>query len=169
MKKHLDTKKHKEAVLQKNLSLKRQQEAEAAGPTQDLSRFASPYPESRLMEPPPHNLFHGARPIDNNWLDEEGNEFVLPQAMMDDQNWSSRRAQDFQRDIDAARSHKAPADELWGPSLDNDDPSSESDESDTAECEMPGLTASNSSESNEFAPYASKTVGNPLFVSDNNT
>ena len=79
--------------------------------------------------------------------------------MTDDQNWSSRRAHDFWRDIDTARSHNAPADKLWSFPLDDDDEFSDSDESNTSECEMPGLT---SSESNEFAPYASKTVSNPL-------
>ena len=144
--------------MQQNLLLKRQKEAEA-GPAQDLSRFASPYPDSQPMQPPPHNLFHSARQIDNNWLDEEGNEFSLPQMMTDDQNWSSRRARDFWRDVDTARSHEVPADELWGFSLDDDD-SSEFNEFDTTECEMPGLAASEF-ESSEFAPYASKTVGNP--------
>jgi len=148
--------------MQQNLSLKRQREAaEAARPAEDLGRFASPYPDSQPMRPPLHNLFHGARPINNNWLDKEGNEFTLPRTMIDDQNWSSGRAQDLWRDVEAARSHKTPADELWGFSLDDD----EDDESnaDMTECDMPGLTALGF-ESDEFAPYASKTVSNPPSV-----
>ena len=78
LKGHLDTKKHRHARMQQNLSLKHQREAAETGPTQDVDRFASPYPDSQPMQPPPHNLFRGARPIDNNWLDEEGNEFNLP-------------------------------------------------------------------------------------------
>ena len=77
--------------------------------------------------------------------------------MVDDRNWSSERAQDFWRDIDAARSDKAPIDDFWGISLDDDDTSSESGEPDAAECEMPGVTISESG-SNKFAPYTSKTV-----------
>lgn len=134
--------------------------AEEAGPAQDLGRFESPYPDSQPIQQPPHNLFHGARPIDNSWLDEEGNEFRLPQVMTDDQNWSSGRARGFWRDVGAARSHRTPVEELWGITLDDDDNDSDSDGSDTTECEMPGLVASDS-ESNEFAPYASKTVRIP--------
>lgn len=143
--------------------LKRQQEAAATGPTQDLSRFATPYPDPQITQLPAHNLFRGARPIDNTWLDEEGNEYELPQMMANDQNCSSRRAQDFWRDVGTARSREAPADKLWGVSPDDDGDSSESDEPDMTECEMPGL-ATSGFESDEFAPYASKTVSNPPSV-----
>ena len=155
MKGHLNTKKHKQAILRKNLSSKRQQEAMASGPTQDIGRFATPYPDPQPNQPPAHNLFRGARSIDNAWLNEEGDEYELPRMMTDDQNWSSHRAQDLWRDVDTARSYRAPADKLWGFPLDDGDNDSESDESDATECEMPGLAASEF-ESEEFAPYASK-------------
>jgi len=59
--------------------------------------------------------------------------------MTEDQNWTSQRAQDFWRDIDAGRTHGVPADDLWGPLPDDDDgSSSESDEDDAGGCEMPG-------------------------------
>jgi len=79
--------------------------------------------------------------------------------MPDDENSASDRAQRFWHDVDAARSHRIPADELWGFSLDDDDDDDESN----AECEMPGLTALEFV-SDEFAPYASKTVSNPPSV-----
>ena len=89
--------------------------------------------------------------------------------MVEDQNWSSRRAQDFRCDIDASRSHEAPADNLWGFSLDDDDDAStESDEDDAEGREMPRLSISES-ESNDFAPYASKTVSSLLLVSEENS
>jgi len=74
--------------------------------------------------------------------------------MADDQNWSSQRAQDFWRDVGTGRSNKAPTDDLWGFSSDDDDSSSDSDE---LGCEMPGFAASES-DSGDFAPYTSKAV-----------
>lgn len=69
---------------------------------------------------------------------------------MMDQNWSSQQARDFRRNVDTARSNKAPADDLWGFLLDDDDDSSfEFNEPDVADCEMPGLTISES-ESNDL-------------------
>ena len=130
-----------------------------AGPVDDVNRFSSPYPDTPPLHPPPQNLFHDARFIDDTWLDEQGNEFRLPSTVMDDQNWVSQRAQDFQHDIDAGRSHKTHMDDLWGSLSDDDDSSSGSDEPDDAEFKMPGLAASGL-ESDEYAPYGSKTVSN---------
>lgn len=76
-------------------------------------------------------------------------------------------AQDFLHDVDAARSNKVPADDLWGFSLD-DDNSSGSDEPNAAEFEMPGFTIPEPG-SNDFAPYASKTVGDPPSASEENS
>jgi hypothetical protein len=120
------------------------------------------------MQPPLHNLFRNAWLINNTWLDEQGNELGLPPTMMGDQNWTSQRAQDFWHDINAARSHQVPMDDLWGYSSDDDDSSSESDEPDIMGCEMPGLVSSES-ESNDFAPYASKTVSGSLSLNNENS
>jgi hypothetical protein len=105
-------------------------------------------------------LFHDARLIDDTWLDEQGDEFRLPSTVMGDQNWSSQRAQGFQYDISAGRTSNVLADDIWGSLLDDDDSSSSSDESDDTG-EMPGLTLSGT-DSNEFAPYPSKTVSKQL-------
>ena len=128
----------------------------AVGPAQNVGQFSSPYPDL----PPTqalHNLFHDAQLVHNTWLNEEGSEFRLPPKMVDDQNWSSKCTQDFWCDIDATRSNKAPVDNFWGISLDDNITSSKSGEPDAAECEMPGVTISESG-SNKFAPYTSKTV-----------
>lgn len=155
---HLETRKHKQALLRQRHSLGRRQDVAVPGPAGDTERFSTPYPDSPPTQPPSHGLFHNARLIGNTWLDEQGDEFRLPPAMVEDQNWSSQRAQGFWHDLDAGRSHKAPMDNPWGPLLDDDsDTSSESDRSDDEECEMPGLSISEA-ESNDFAPYASKTV-----------
>ena len=74
--------------------------------------------------------------------------------MADDQNCSSQRAQAFFRDANNARSQVP--ENIWG---DDDDESSRSDDPDAPGCEMPGA-AFTGFESNEFAPYASKTVSN---------
>jgi hypothetical protein len=82
--------------------------------------------------------------------------------MMEDHNWTSRRAQEFQHDLDAGRSFKVPVEDLWVFASDYEDTSSESDGLDTAECEMPALATS---ESDDFAPYSSKTVSDsPLYL-----
>jgi len=153
----LDTKKHKQALVQQKNSLKRQQAVVAAGPGQDVDQFSSPYPDFLPTQPPSHGLFHDARQICDAWLDEQGNEFRLPPMMTDDQNWSSQRAQDFWHDVDAGRSYEAPVDDLWGFSSDDNDSSSESEDRDAVGCEMPGFTTSKP-KSNDFAPYVSKTV-----------
>jgi hypothetical protein len=77
--------------------------------------------------------------------------------MTEDQNWISLRAQDFHHDVNAGRSDEVLMDDLWGSFSGDDDSSSDSGESDDVGCEMPGLTVPGS-ESNEFAPYPSKTV-----------
>jgi hypothetical protein len=86
--------------------------------------------------------------------------------MMEDQNWSSQRAQDFQRDVKAGRLQDGPTDEHWGflsDSEDDDDPGDHGAEG----CEMPGVSISGS-EYNDFAPYASKTVSSFLFKGQEN-
>lgn len=89
------------------------------------------------------------------WLDEEGNEFGLPPTLAEDQSWVSQCAQGFWRDVGTGRSHQP--DGLWGFPPDDEDSESESDETDGAGGEMPGLPTSGP-ELNEFAPYPSKTV-----------
>ena len=154
--------------MRQNRSLGQHQEAAATGPAGDVGRFSSPYPDTPPMQPPPHNLFRDARPTNDTWLDEQGNEFILPQMMMEDQNWTSQRAQDFWRDIDASRTHRVPVDDLWGPLPDGDDSSSsESDEDDAGGCEMPRPSISKSG-SDDFAPYPSKTISILLLVSEEN-
>jgi len=157
VKAHPGTKKHKEALIRKNHSLRQQQrEAIVVGPTPGVVRFSSPYPDSPPREQPQHNLFRGARYIDNTWLDEQGNELRAPLTVTDDQNWTSQRAQDFWHDVDSARSHGELPENRWH-FLSDDDSSSTSSESDDTEREMPGAVISET-ESTGFAPYPSKTV-----------
>ena len=104
--------------------------------------------------------------IGDTWIDEEGNELQLPSTIMDDQNWSSHRGQDFWHDIDAARTHEVPADDLWGTLGEDDDTTpSESNEHDNVGRKMPGFIIPES-ESNDFAPYPSKTVSSNQLASE---
>lgn len=154
---HLNTKKHKHALIRQANSLKQQQELAVAGTIGDVERFSSPHPDP-LVQCSPQNVFHNARLVDNTRLDEHGNEIQLPMTVMEDESWMSQRAQDFRRDIEAGRSHKAPPDDLWGFASDDEDPSSDDE---ATGCEMPTLTTSNSG---DFAPYSSKTVSNCLLM-----
>lgn len=179
VKSHLNTKKHKLALLRQNRSLGKHREATASGLAEDVSRFSSPFLDLAATQPP-HNLFHDARLIDNTWIDEQGNESRLPATVREDQSWTSQRALDFWRDIDAGRSQNVPTDDLWGFSSDgNDDDKDNNDnnddgqgDSDLSNCgvkahEMPGVSISES-ESDGFRPYASKTVGGLPFLPKEN-
>lgn len=121
------------------------------------------------MQQPPQGLFHNARPIDDIWLDERGEEYRLPTTVIEDQNWASQRARDFWRNADAGRSSGASSDNFWSSLLDdNDEENSLSgpDECDE-ECEMPGLSVSGS-QADEYSPYPSKTVCHiPLVTKEN--
>ena len=59
-------------------------------------------------------------------------------------------------------------DDLCSYSSDDNDSSSESDEPDILGCEMPRLVSSES-ESNDFVPYASKTVSGSLSLNNENS
>lgn len=155
VKAHPNTKKHREALIRRNQSLRQQREATVVGPTPGVVRFSSPYLNSPPREQLQHNLFRDARYIDNTWLDEQGNELCAPLMVTDDQNWASQRAQDFWHDVDTARSHGEPPENRWH-FLSDDNSSSTSSESDDTEHEMPGAVSE--AESTGFAPYPSKTV-----------
>ena len=153
---HLDTNKHKQALVRQAHSLRWQRAAATADPEAGAARLSSPYPDPPPRERPQHDLFCDARSIDDIWLDEQGNELQLPFSMADDQNWSSQRAQDFWHDIDAARTHGEPLEHRWG-SLSDDDSSSTASRSEDGERGMPGDFVPGS-ELTEFMPYPSKTV-----------